>query len=1310
MTNLSAYLPQDRLRALARNEALPDRAIGSALFADISGFTPLTERLTRELGARHGAEELTKQINAVFDALIAEVERYGGSVISFAGDAMICWFESQGEASSLLLHAEYLSFAIGCAFALQTAMSAFPQLALKVALASGPARRFVVGDSAIQQLDLLAGATLDRVAAAEQLTNKGEVVADEASWQAWGAPATPHWRAHATGERFAVLTPPAKNFAPSSALNPTRTELPAPLLRRWLLPGVYERLQAGFGGFLTELRPITTLFIKFTGLEYDTDEAAGQKLDTYIQWVQRVLQHYEGTLLQITMGDKGSYAQAVFGALTAHEDDARRAVQAALELCAPPPALNFIQACQIGVSRGTTLTGAYGGATRCTYGVMGDEVNLAARLMQVAQPGEVIVSGRVQTAAADFEFETRPPIQVRGKTAPVPIFRPLRARARVGGGNAATTLVGRVAEQAQLATGLEQVARGVSGVMILEGEAGLGKSRLIEALQAQAAVSQLRCLIGWAEAIETMTAYHAWRPILAQLLAADTLDHTLEARRAQVLARLTELDPQFNPALAPLLNTLLPCDFPETLPTQPLQGEGRAHRTRSLVCQLLRASGRGQPLVVILEDTHWLDSASWKLARLITEELHPVLLVITTRPMPEPTPLDYHHLLQHAHLTHVRLEQLAPEDVAQLVRLRLETVDLPEAVTRFIQAQSEGNPFFSEELAYALRDAGLLRVTAGVCELVANFDAQRITFPDTVQGVIASRIDRLTPQAQFALKVMSVIGRMFGVPLLTAVCSLEAERANVPEVLEALRQVGLIETETAGLYVFKHSLIQQVAYDLMLQAQRRKLHQAVAEWYEQHAATSPDAYYPLLAYHWDKALMPAKALAYFEQAGEQTLRNGVYREAIDYFLQALRCLPEAGLAIPPAREASWLRAIGLAYFSLGQPATGQTYFLRALNVLQQPPPGEAPRLPPRIALENLRSLWALWRPVRQTLPNAHPAREAARVYQHLSQTYVIANELLPAVYSVYRGLNVAERAGPSAELAWFCASATVGYRIMGNTLFADVYYRRAQTIARQIQDEAAQASVYFLTSMFNIGFESWPVLQEHLEWTVEFFKRQADRRNWGDTLNFLGLLLWYRGQYDQLFALSRELSQLGQRSGNPEHYAYGLALQAMAHFRRHQLEAARQLYAEALPILTQTSRAGEIVANSFVQLIELQLGPSSATTHLADTVLAHLQKNPPASSVLFDCYANVAETYLTLWQQANPPEATLRQRARAACQALSAFARTFPLGRARAALYQGWLEELSGHPEAARKAWAKSLRLAHQLEMPYEIELARARA
>lgn len=403
MNLFSAYIPMDRRQALAQNGSLPERTVGVALFADISGFTPLTKALAEELGPKRGAEEVLRHINPVYEALIAELHRYRGAVIGFAGDSITCWFDEnipEEELTGSEKPVKSVKRALTCALAMQEAMQAFATvttaggtpltIAVKIALAAGPARRFVVGEPTIQRIDTLVGATLDKVAAVEHRTKKGEIAASAELVEILGETAVEivAWREdEETGSRFAVITGLSQPVAPHPWPDLAADALPPETVKSWLLPPVYERLQ-GSGGFLAELRPAVALFIKFGGLDYDRDPQVGDKLDAYIRWVQSVLAHYEGYLLQLTIGDKGSYLYAAFGAPLAHDDDAPRAVAAALDLQNPPAALNFIRQIQMGLSQGRMWSGACGAIDRRAYGVMGAETNMAARLMSRAAPGQ----------------------------------------------------------------------------------------------------------------------------------------------------------------------------------------------------------------------------------------------------------------------------------------------------------------------------------------------------------------------------------------------------------------------------------------------------------------------------------------------------------------------------------------------------------------------------------------------------------------------------------------------------------------------------------------------------------------------------------------------------------------------------------------------------------------------------------------------------------------------------------------------------------------------------------------------------------
>ena len=418
----SAYIPGDRRRALAAGTTLPSRVSGSALFADISGFTPLTEALAHELGSQRASEVLTTHLNRVFHAVIAELDRFGGEVIYFSGDAITCWLDGDDG-----------SRAVASGLAMRDAMEregeittpgglAF-RLALKVAVAVGPARRFVVGDPEIQLIDVLAGGLVDLIAETEHLTEQGEVVLHESAVAALDGQVELGEERTSDGAGSVNVV---KGFAgPGPEARPPAEEdeeLPGELAYPWLLPAVYERLSTGTGEFLAELRPAYPMFVTFGGIDYDADESASDKLDEFVQAAQRVLAGYGGNVLQLTLGDKGAYLYGVFGTPHAHEDDAARACAAALELLSLE-ASTAADGIRIGITHGRLRSGTYGHARRRTFVCLGDSVNLAARLMSKAPAGEIFVSELVRRSAGEgFSWTVLEPLQLKGKAAPVAAF------------------------------------------------------------------------------------------------------------------------------------------------------------------------------------------------------------------------------------------------------------------------------------------------------------------------------------------------------------------------------------------------------------------------------------------------------------------------------------------------------------------------------------------------------------------------------------------------------------------------------------------------------------------------------------------------------------------------------------------------------------------------------------------------------------------------------------------------------------------------------------------------------------------------
>lgn len=348
---LNVYLPMDRRQALAHGASLVERSVGVALLADLVGFTPLTEAIARSVGPVRGAEEVATLLNQTYGALIDAVDTFGGSVVCFSGDAITCWFGADdGAASNTSLPATDLTLrATACALAMQHALQAFAAiqlpggdsavLSVKVALAAGWAHRLLVGDPSIQRLEALAGSLLDRLAALQHQARSGEVLLDPLLAQQLGEQIALVRRETPDGLPVVLVTELLQAVAPLP-WPPLPTVLTDEVCRPWVLPAVAARLAQTPDPFHAELRPAVALMLEFHGLDYDAGAHAAARLDDYVRWVQQVIMRYQGALIDLTIGDRGSYLYAAWGAPEAHDDDAARAVAAARELLAPPPTLS----------------------------------------------------------------------------------------------------------------------------------------------------------------------------------------------------------------------------------------------------------------------------------------------------------------------------------------------------------------------------------------------------------------------------------------------------------------------------------------------------------------------------------------------------------------------------------------------------------------------------------------------------------------------------------------------------------------------------------------------------------------------------------------------------------------------------------------------------------------------------------------------------------------------------------------------------------------------------------------------------------
>jgi ABC-type oligopeptide transport system substrate-binding subunit/class 3 adenylate cyclase len=899
---LAAYIPRDRLEQIAD----PGRALaheGAALIADISGFTPLTEALTRGLSADQGAEELTRALEGVFTPLVAEIHAFHGSVIKFSGDALIVWYPRQPG----MRRAGVARRALTSAWRMQRAIAAHGQvptpigvvtLRMKIGLIYGAARRFALGLPELGLEDVLAGRTLDRMAEAEHHAAAGEIVTDAATLALAHGAAAAEWR-----DGFAVVRPlarPARRLPWPPVAWPAAGQ--AELLDRlapFVPPQIEQALAAGQAR-VAELKPVVSLFVQFDGIDYDGDPAAGERLQAYFARAQQVVARYAGRLNRLIAGDKGSLLHIIFGAPRAVEQQEARAVRCALDLIQECGGLPSIAAQRIGISTGRVFAGPVGSPDRHDYTTMGDSINLSARLMQRAADDQIIVEAAVREAAGDeIVADDLGSVMVKGKAEPIAVFaargvRELPRRAPLP----AAPIVGRAAELALLERRLADLQAGRGGAAVLVGEVGMGKTLVLEALRDRAPVA-------WAGG-----AGLAYGASISGYLLIDALRDLLDLPPGvgpeAAGRRLAELcDELFGagrraatyPYLARFMGLPLEPELARQL--DGLAGESLRWQVFELVRDLFRRLLRRGPLVLALDDLQWADPTSLELIELLLPLTAgaPLLLILAMRPERDARA--------------GRLRQLLAESAGALgpaleIELGpLSRADAAELIARFAPRMSErlldrllekggGNPLFLVELMRTLQARGAL---------AADMDAGAIDaldLPDTVQGLLLAQIDRLAVSARHTLQLAAVIGKTFLVSVLAA---LEAGERQLDQQLAALESDAYILPEEragpAAAYTFRHILIQESAYGMLLYERRRAYHRAVAEALERLFPGQLPEWVGLLALHYERADLPDRAIGYHLQAADQARLLSANAEAEALYRRVLALLDQHAAAGAP---------------------------------------------------------------------------------------------------------------------------------------------------------------------------------------------------------------------------------------------------------------------------------------------------------------------------------------------------------------------------------------------------------------------------
>jgi class 3 adenylate cyclase/tetratricopeptide (TPR) repeat protein len=998
-TFMPAYLVQEKMRRPVAGLVSGQILRGSLLFSDVSGFTPLSERLA-VLGPQ-GAERVTAIMNQYFAAMLEIISWSGGTLIKFAGDAMLVFFPEQESG-------EHSSWAVRVGQRMLHAMNNFTQietpkgpvrLQMKIGLATGEFMAASVGSEKRMEYFVIGTAVTQTMGAEGKTTGGGQLVVNEETALCLGEAhvqkvladgfyllksvsdeVIDDYEIKAETRRARGAVP--WNASPRAILAQIEVALrQIQAVKPYLPPELVDRIvvHARRRQVDSEYRPTTVMFCNFTGPEALLDlwgpgnvQRITSILNAYFASMQEVVARYGGIISRVDPYSKGTKMLILFGAPVAHEDDPQRAVSAALAMNAELEALDetwrrkfarylpsvaggsvdqtvaLVQH-RMGITFGQTFAGQVGSTTRREYTVMGDEVNLAARLMSVAEMGQILIEQQVQKAVADFfVLNALPLVRVKGKSKPISVFQvagprddTLASRAR-----SREQLIGRNVEIEQASSLLDKAMQGSGAILFLLGSAGIGKSHMADNLINRAIQKDARTLFVNCRSYNSDMPYAAWSTFLRSLAGITSIDYQPRVHYARLRALMTDLDIPVGTlhTLAALMG-LSRADLEdvagdaeadeEAVASQDGGGEqafdfikrGRLKRRGSSLdlfqeLDRQRASDAGQtwiqlstqlsererselyeavwnllthltlqqPVVIFFEDAQWIDELSRDLLRFLDQRVRqiPLFLMLACRGE-----------------AMVGCEEigfpLVLKPMGQLGTTALVSHILVSDLAQVIYEQSGGVPLFIEEITRWFKRTRNISAE----ELRSVMQSSNL-----LQKLILSGLESLPEMQREIGRVGAVIGNSFRTGEVQAMLATQVDAVTLSNHLRSMVRERLFLLEEAGAdarYAFQQSLVRDILYNSLPFEQRVELHARLAEFLTKAPSSRRQVQSRILAaldagprnllqeeeriaYHFEQSTQWLPAAEHYYEAGKQAFGCSMLDRAMDCFNQGLVCL------------------------------------------------------------------------------------------------------------------------------------------------------------------------------------------------------------------------------------------------------------------------------------------------------------------------------------------------------------------------------------------------------------------------------------
>lgn len=1160
---------------------LSGRFNAASLFVDIVGFTATTNALLQH--GQHGAEVMAELMRLVFDPLVEIVQAYGGFVSGFGGDSFIALFE-EGEP----LPAVAAAFAIQREFAEhgqhQTVYGLFPftgRIGLAVGLVEWgillPAGTLThANDTAAYYFR---GPAIDDCSAAKQIAGRSEVVATQPVYervqeslptQAIG----PFWRLF-----------PAGTISKARPIRPEPTPIPPQIQARFIPPTIRQQQENG------EYRRVVTLYLQLQQVE-----TAGQ-LDQFVQLIFQLRHLYGGYLHTVSFNDRGCNLVLLWGTPTSYENDGQRAIEFALELG---------KQSQVPIRAGLTsrlMYAGYIGATRRReYGGYGQGVNLACRLMENAPWSTIWLDEQMaRKGNVGYELDFVGHWAFKGFAQKEGVYRLGGRRIVRPTPDYLSPFIGRQTELTQLQQFVRPVLVGqFGGVMLVVGDAGIGKTRLVGQfrhwLAQEGEVYWLQCTTDQTHQQTDLFPFRNWlRDSYFQLESKLTARQRQQkfASRFRQLCRQTS-DKGLKAELKrkrSFLEALVNIHRPGS-PYAEANSKERQHNLLAALITLLQAESLNRPLILQLEDAHWLDELSCQLFEQLEEAAtgYPIGIVITLRPEAINSPFQ-------ANPNH-QILYLKPLSAVELAQMVTSQNPLQPGLATTLYKHSGGNPLFAEQLLQYLQQQK---------EQLPLDDIEQF-LPTDLLALLTARIDSLPLPVKEIVQRAAILGDEFDSTLLT---KFAGQNGQSQSWIQQASQAGIWFCKQASHYLFSHALLRHAAYNMQLQARRVRLHGQVAELIEQSHPNDLAAYYNELVYHYSHAQMAAEERHYRLLAGDQAVHHFVMHDALVHLDRALELTP-AGDTLG---QFDVLQRREIIYSHLGRERERQ----QELNKLKE--------LADELLADNqIDPLIAATHKAQSAIRTiAHTAEhldrptllstlQAATTYAQIAHDkaleaetnrlrgvfYLNQGEYTPAQKQLEMALSLFRQANDPAGESKTLRDLGNVYWSLHESNIAWGYYRRALSLCREIGDRTIESMLLNdMAGNYTLQGDYAQALH-YLEQGLALKRELGHKSGVGILLGNIGSIYDQLGLYEQAEPCYLEALTIARQTEQKNHEAFVLAYLTLLY---HHLGDNKQAYdyskmaGHLLPLLNRRWLVGIILTFSAHVLVSLEQLPSAETQY-----------------------------------------------------------------------------------------------------------------